>query len=134
MRPCAVVGCSALVQPPERYCPQHRWTEEQRRAYQQRYYDQHLRDQQAKAFYNSPEWRALRLQVLERDHHLCVLCLAEKRITRAEHVDHIVPISRDWSRRLDPSNCRSLCAACHNRVRAEQAGGGRRDHTPGGRG
>ncbi|HHY45870.1 MAG TPA: HNH endonuclease [Firmicutes bacterium] len=123
LRPCAHVGCAALVRPPERYCPAHRWMEEQREAHRQRYYDQHLRNREAKAFYNSQEWQRLRQYVLNRDKHLCVLCLAEKKITPAEHVDHIVPISQDWSRRLDPENCRSLCAVCHNRVRAEQARG-----------
>lgn len=54
-----------------------------------------------------------------RDKHLCVMCLADRRITRAVAVDHIIPIRDDWSKRLDPANCRSLCLACHNRVRAE---------------
>lgn len=117
LRPCKRVGCPNLVRPPETYCSEHIQQEQK----YQRYYDRHIRDQRAKAFYRSKEWLALREFVLVRDNYLCVLCLRSKQITRAVAVDHIIPISEDWSRRLDPTNCRSLCLACHNRVRPKQA-------------
>lgn len=120
MKPCNKVGCAALVRPPERYCVAHKRGAVRTEQDNQKYYDKHQRDKKAREFYKSREWRTLRQQVLARDKHLCVICVQHKRIVIANAVDHIVPISKDWSRRLDPNNCRSLCAACHNKVRAEQ--------------
>lgn len=127
LRPCRQVGCRNLIQPPERYCPQHKWTPEQRAAYERernrerhREYDQTKRDKRLKAFYDSPEWERLRQYVLNRDHHLCVMCLEQHRLTPADTVDHIVPIREAWDRRLDPENCRSLCASCHSKRHAAE--------------
>lgn len=119
LRPCNQVGCPQLVRPPERYCPAHRWTEAQRERERQRWYDEHQRDERARRFYHSPEWRALRAWVLARDAYLCQRCLRQQRITRATTVHHIVPIRVDWSRRLDPANCQSVCARCHGEAEAE---------------
>lgn len=129
-RPCRQPGCAALVQPPATYCPAHTWTAEQRRQHRRivdRDYDRHRRDQRARAFYKSAAWERLRRAVLARDNYLCQRCLEHQRITPATTVDHIVPLSVAWERRLDMSNLRSLCGPCHNAVRAEQgeaAGGG----------
>jgi len=90
-------------------------------------YDRHRRDQRARAFYKSAAWERARQAVLARDAYLCQRCLERQRITPATTVDHIVPLSVAWERRLDMSNLRSLCGPCHNAVRAEQgeaAGGG----------
>lgn len=123
LRPCNQPGCAQLVRPPESYCPTHKWTEEQRRAYHRerhKRYDETKRDRRAKRFYDSAAWRRLRQAVLVRDNHLCVMCLERHRVTAAEHVDHIVPIAEDWDRRLDPDNCRSLCHSCHSRRHAAE--------------
>jgi len=123
LRPCRKVGCPELVRPPEVYCPAHTWTEEQRREYNRRLnrdYDRTRRDQQARRFYKSREWETVRQAVLTRDDYLCVRCLEGKRIRRATTVDHIIPLSEAWERRLDMDNLRSLCAKCHNAVRSEQ--------------
>lgn len=120
LRPCRQVGCPNLVRPPAVYCQEHQHLAVKAERERQRYYDRHVRDKEAAAFYRSPEWQALRQLVLQRDRYLCVMCLEDKRITRAVAVDHIVPIRQDWARRLDPLNCRSLCLACHNKVRREQ--------------
>jgi 5-methylcytosine-specific restriction protein A len=50
---------------------------------------------------------------LRAQHPLCQDCLANDRVTPSEHCHHIVPISVDPSRRLDPSNIAVLCRACH---------------------
>lgn len=125
LRPCRQVGCKELVRPPTSYCPAHTWTPEQRAAYERernreryRRYDRDRRDKRSKAFYDSAEWQRLRAYVLDRDRHLCVMCLEQHRITPADTVDHIVPIREDWGRRLDPDNCRSLCASCHSKRHA----------------
>src|SRR5688500_13860395 len=41
-------------------------------------------------------------------------CLQLGLITLADVSDHIVPVTVDPARRLDPTNLRSLCANCHN--------------------
>jgi 5-methylcytosine-specific restriction enzyme A len=51
-------------------------------------------------------WRALRLRILARDNHRCVLCGA-----KATDVDHITPKSQGGTDH--PSNLRSLCKRCH---------------------
>src|SRR5690606_14184446 len=122
-RPCATPGCPELVQPPKVYCPDHEWTDEQRREYRRRVdrdYDRSRRDRRAREFYKSKEWERVRRIVLTRDEYLCQRCLEARRVRLATTVDHIVPISEDWGRRLDLDNLRALCDACHNAVRSEQ--------------
>lgn len=115
LRPCAIPGCPELVRG-DPYCRYHQYKNQEQKAERHRYYDQHQRDQRAAEFYNSSAWQKLRRYVLARDHHLCQECLGEKRITPADVVHHLVPISEDWGRRLDSGNCVSLCASCHNRI------------------
>ena len=59
------------------------------------------------------DWQRLRLWHL-RQQPLCVACEARGIVTAASLVDHVVPIAIDPSRRLDPTNLRSLCRSCHN--------------------
>lgn len=115
LRPCAHVGCSALVQPPERYCKKHAAEAKAREAECQRLYDEQ-RELKLVEFYHSKAWEALRQQVLARDAYLCQPCLREKRITKADTVHHIIPVREDWSRRLDPNNLEAVCRECHSRL------------------
>jgi 5-methylcytosine-specific restriction protein A len=119
LRPCNKIGCTNLTR--DRYCEQHKHLVEQRQRSRRndKEYDKHKRNQQARAFYHSREWERLRQAALARDHYLCQHCLQHNRITRATIVDHIVPISVDWSKRLSLDNLQSLCHACHNRKTAE---------------
>jgi hypothetical protein len=67
-----------------------------------------------KNFYNSLDWKRLRAKVLEEQQGKCQLCGRTHRehgITL--HVDHIVPISKDWNRRLDITNLQILCEDCN---------------------
>lgn len=122
LRPCRQVGCPNLVRPPEKYCPQHKWTDEQREQYRReqrresdKEYNMFKRDRRSQEFYQSPEWSRIRTYVLERENHLCQECLKKQRIARATHVDHIIPISKRWDLRFDPNNLQSLCPSCHSR-------------------
>jgi 5-methylcytosine-specific restriction protein A len=56
-------------------------------------------------------WQRLRLRYL-KENPLCVECKREGRISLAEEVDHITPISAGGSR-LDDSNLQSLCGTHH---------------------
>lgn len=122
LRPCNQPGCPQLIVPPERYCDVHRWTEEQRERERQRWYDERQRNRQAQAFYRSPAWKAFRLEILERDNHLCQRCRRHHRITKANTVHHLVPILVDWERRLDGTNVESICSSCHAQAEAESRG------------
>lgn len=117
LKPCLVTGCPNLTQ--GRYCDKHKGKEQQSKAERHRYYDEHMRDQQAREFYHSKEWQRVRQVALMRDNYLCQHCLVKQRITPADIVDHVVPIRVDWSLRLSLDNLQSLCHACHNRKTAE---------------
>lgn len=63
-------------------------------------------------FYNSQEWRAVRFDVLREQGARCALCGATKE-TSIMHVDHITPLSKDWSLRLNKRNLQVLCLECN---------------------
>ena len=73
------------------------------------------------SFYHSPEWQAVRLQVLDRDNYLCQVCKRAGRVTPATTVHHIIPVRVDYSKRLDPANLETICKACHNTEHNERA-------------
>ena len=67
-------------------------------------------------FYNSDSWRKLRLEALNRDHHECVWCRDEGRVTRTLlEVDHIKELEYYPEYALDLDNLRTLCKECHNK-------------------
>ena len=70
------------------------------------------RDPKYVRFYKSIEWKTLSAKRLQDDGYRCVWCHK-----LASEVDHIVEIKtpEGWERRLDYSNTRSLCHACHNK-------------------
>jgi 5-methylcytosine-specific restriction endonuclease McrA len=72
-----------------------------------------------KKFYNSRAWRAARyayLKTLARP--LKCMCCGASAQERRLAVDHIIPIRKDWSRRLDPTNFQVLCAVDCNLAKA----------------
>ena len=67
----------------------------------------------AQILYASEEWRKLRYFVLRRDKGVCQLCGKSRKDGAVLHVDHIVPLSVDWSKRSDPNNLQTLCEDCN---------------------
>lgn len=73
----------------------------------------------AQRFYASAAWRALRYRALAANAKRhggvaeCDLCHARAAPGRPLDADHIQPLSRDWSRRLDPTNVQILCRDCN---------------------
>lgn len=67
------------------------------------------------AFYRSRAWKALRYSALRanREKHGRLTCEACGSTDGPFHGDHRVPLSKDWSRRLDPSNIQIMCEACN---------------------
>ncbi|MFH5182924.1 HNH endonuclease [Paenibacillus sp. TAB 01] len=107
---CNKPGCGELIAPGEIRCAKHPIDTSERH----RYYDKHQRDQIAKAFYESKEWRRLRAVVIKKCFGLCARCKAEKRIRAGYILDHIIPIAVAWELRLEESNLQYLCHAHHN--------------------
>jgi hypothetical protein len=60
--------------------------------------------------FESDDWKFLRTYALRRDNYTCQHCGA--RNVRL-HVDHKIPITVDWSRRLDLLNLQVLCGDCN---------------------
>lgn len=66
-------------------------------------------------FYQSTEWRQLRLKALERDHYECLWCKNEGRVTTSHlEVDHIKELEYYPELALDIDNLRTLCKYHHN--------------------
>jgi uncharacterized membrane protein len=70
---------------------------------------------EAEQFYQSPEWRLLRNQVLKEHEHIC--CNCGKSITDNDDltVDHVLPRSKFPKKALDKSNMQVLCRSCNAR-------------------
>jgi len=64
------------------------------------------------SFYNSRQWRKLRLMILQRD-PICKECERKGMIESSNVVDHITPINKGGAR-LNPDNLQGLCTPHHN--------------------
>ena len=61
----------------------------------------------------SAKYKQWRVQVFERDNYTCQLCGVRG---GSLHADHIIPFSIDKGKRLELSNGRTLCEACHKKT------------------
>ncbi|MBP3038074.1 HNH endonuclease [Bacillaceae bacterium Marseille-Q3522] len=86
-----------------------------------RLYDKYKRDQEARAFYKSTEWKKCRQLALDRDNHLCQQCLRNGELTPADMVHHIKELSDHPELGLVLDNLESLCNSCHNEKHSKNA-------------
>ena len=78
-------------------------------------------------FYSWPEWRALRPQILELDHHECVRCREIRRKFRAAKIVHHVKHLEDrpdlalsvWDQETGERQLVSVCKQCHEELHPE---------------
>lgn len=75
---------------------------------------------EADFFRRSQAWKKKRLEILERDKHMCKVCIAgthpigERAINTNEiQIHHIEPIVKAWKKRLDNNNLICLCPYHH---------------------
>ncbi len=73
------------------------------------------RKRRSKDFYASQPWRRLRYAALRanREKHGCITCEVCGSTEGPFDCDHITPLSKDWSKRLDPANVQIACRACN---------------------
>lgn len=65
-------------------------------------------------FYKSRAWRAARYMFLKsQPRPLRCRCCGATAVHARLVVDHIIPIKKDWSRRLDQTNLQLLCNDCN---------------------
>lgn len=112
VKPCKKMGCHKLTR--DGYCDDHIHLKSDFIKEDRKFYDTHKKDKRIVSFYNSKEWKNMRIKALERDNYLCVNCLLKGMYAQATSVHHIVKIKLDWARRLDIFNLKSLCEKCHN--------------------
>ena len=70
------------------------------------------------AVIRSPRWKAVRLQVKQRDGFKCVSCGAHGRL----ECDHIKPVRTHPELAFDPENLQTLCITCHSRKTRQEVG------------
>ncbi len=125
IRRCRHFGCHNPAYVPNWFCREH--MDEQQAFINRR--DEFKNDRQKKynetkrtatpikreqqSFYRSKQWQSLRHEVLTKQHYLCQYCLANKRVTSANIVDHIVPIVFDPKHKDDIDNLATICVSCH---------------------
>ena len=66
------------------------------------------------SFYSSAEWKELRHQKFLDANGMCELCKKNGIKKCGNEVHHIIPIEKDWNKRLDYDNLILLCSDCHN--------------------
>ena len=65
-------------------------------------------------FHQSSEWTAKSLEIRERDHFMCLVCLADDIISTDDtSVHHINKVADSWEQRLDDDNLITLCDMHH---------------------
>jgi 5-methylcytosine-specific restriction protein A len=100
---CSDVHCAAIIAPGTSYCDEH----------------DAARDRGAwgSGRTATPEWRALRAQILARDKHQCQLRHDGCKIA-ANIADHIVPVAAGGADSL--TNGQAVCGSCHDIKTAQE--------------
>lgn len=115
--PCHHHACTEHVARRGDVCALHARTTRTARQAVQHHYDQHHRDQESKAFYNSKAWKLARADKLAT----CPFCERCRR-EWAEHVHHRLPLKRCTPpEKTAQPNLMSLCPGCHTTVESTPA-------------
>jgi len=106
-RPCNHIHCRNLVEPGERYCPDHktevnRWVKRNRK------------DREQNRFYDSAAWKRLRRFKLN-EAPLCERCFKKGYITPATIVHHKAEIRKGGDYLPTVDELESLCKSCHSK-------------------
>lgn len=108
-RPCSYPGCPKLTD--GRFCYEHQKQENQR-------YEKYDRSPEMKKRYGRA-WKRIRDRHITQ-YPLCEMCKNHGRLTPAEEVHHILPLSQGGTH--EDSNLMSLCKSCHSEITAKEGG------------
>ena len=106
-RPCSYPGCGRLVIDGQ-YCAEHQKAMNMNYNKNQRHPESNKRYGRA--------WKRIRDKYIKA-HPLCEECQRQGRLTPAEEVHHILPLSKGGGNETE--NLMSLCKSCHSRITAE---------------
>ena len=97
-------------------CPKQIENKRQYQASQDR--SKYERSGKADRFRSTKAWQRKREEIRSRDLNICRYCfLVRHKIVSADlSVHHIIPIERDYSKRLSSRNLITLCRECHERA------------------
>ena len=112
-RPCSYPGCPRLTN--GRYCEEHAKLEARR-------YEKYNRDPATRRRYGRA-WKRIRERYIAA-HPLCEKCGEQGKLTPAQEVHHILPLSRGGTH--EDANLMALCKPCHSEITARD---GDRWHT-----
>lgn len=112
-RPCSYPGCPKLTD--GRFCEKHSKQEARR-------YEKYDRDPVVKKRYGRA-WKRIRDRYIKA-YPFCEKCKKNGKLTPAEEVHHIKPLSRGGTN--DEDNLMSLCTSCHSEITAREGGRWRR--------
>lgn len=116
-KPCRQSGCGILGFTP--YCEKHTIKKEAEIKVERVKYDKE-RGTSASRGYGS-RWTKYSLQY-RINFPLCVMCEAKGKLTKADCVDHIIPVTGpDDPEFYNPKNHQGLCNTCHN-IKSEAEG------------
>lgn len=103
-RPCRHKGCRNLHRNANGYCDEH---QTDAKAWVRKKSTQETTTQRGYGW----KWQKLRERILERDGHLCQVCLKAGRVKIGTEVDH--KINKAQGGADDPSNLQAICHDCH---------------------
>jgi 5-methylcytosine-specific restriction protein A len=114
-RPCARPYCPRLLDHGEE-CPEHGPTARNREN------DRQPKRAQKRKFYQTPEWRTFREDILVRDPVCRIKDKCAPKGAPSTCVDHVIPIEAGGEP-LDPRNAQGACWPCHSAKTAREDGG-----------
>lgn len=99
---CNYPGCSALINPNERYCTKHKKEPEKPFSSAIRYNE---------LLYKTTRWKQLRKEILKRQSN-CYYCGMSEKETKLE-VHHKIPPKGNEELFFDENNLVAVCGTCH---------------------
>ena len=108
-RPCSYPGCRELTD--ARFCEKHQKLHDQ-------HYNKYERNPETRKRYGWA-WKKIRNKYI-KNNPLCEQCLKEGRLTPAQEVHHIKPLSKGGTH--DEKNLMALCSSCHSTITAREGG------------